>query len=154
MSQNRITYLKQCSHMQEAIRFLSNVDINGNKELLCEMICRMGSLSVGKKKHKVETLICASEHFSVSCSTYSRFRKDYGLPSVNTLTRITSKARNAGDDAFLNQIRGSLENLQKNCYLVINEVYVKPVLQYHGGTLYGEACNAEGDFAKTVWDFW
>ena len=36
--------------MQEAIRFLSNVDINGNKEVQSEMIYRMGSTPVGKRE--------------------------------------------------------------------------------------------------------
>ena len=42
---------------------------------------------------------------------------------------------------------------QKTCYLLIDEVYVKPLLQYHGGSIYGEACNGEGDLAKTVLGF-
>ena len=36
---------------------------------------------------------------------------------------------------------------------MIDEVYVKPLLQYHGGSIYGEACNGEGDLAKTVLGF-
>ena len=116
------------------------------------MICSMGP-TLGKKKYEIETLIQAFEYFSISRSAYFRFRRDYELPSVDTLTRITSKVRNAGDDAFLNQIFGSLENRQKTCYLLIDEVYVKPLLQYHGGSIYGEACNGEGDLAKTMLGF-
>ena len=93
-------------------------------------------------------MIRAFEYFSISRSAYFRFRRDYELPSVDTLTRITSNVRNAGDDAFLNQIFGSLENRQKTCCLLIDEVYVKPLLQYHGDSIYGE-----GDLAKTVLGF-
>ena len=153
LSQNRITNLKRWSHIQEAIRYLSNCDVSGKKDVLREMICSMGPTPVGKKKYEIETLIRAFKYFSISRSAYFRFRRDYELPSVDTLTRITSKVRNAGDDAFLNQIFGSLENRQKTCYLLIDEVYVKPLLQYHGGSIYGEACNGEGDLAKTVLGF-
>ena len=122
LSQNRITNLKRWSHIQEAIRYLNNCDVSGIKDVLREMICSMGPTPVGKKKYEIETLIRAFEYFSVSRSAYFRFRRDYELPSVDTLTRITSKVRNAGDDAFLNQIFGSLENRQKTCYLLIDEV--------------------------------
>lgn len=112
------------------------------------MICNMGSISVGKKKCEVETLIHAPKYFSISQAAFFRFWKDYELPSVDTLTRIMAKVRNAGDIASLIQIFGSLENHQKTCYLLIDEVYVKPVLQYHSGKIYGEACNKQGALAK------
>ena len=119
LSQNRIKNLKRWSHIQEAIRYLSNCDVSGKKDVLREMICSMGHTPVGKKKYEIETLIRAFEYFSISRFAYFRFRRDYELPSVDTLTRIASKVRNAGVGAFLNQIFGSLENRQKTCYLLI-----------------------------------
>ena len=62
--------------------------------------------SIGEKKYPTETLVRAFEYFSISGSAYSRMRNDYQL----TLTRLTSKVRNLGDDSFL-----------KNVYLNMDE---------------------------------
>ena len=42
---------------------------------------------------------------------------------------------------------------EKTCILLVNEVYVKPMLQYHGGSLFGEAVNDPKQLANTVVGF-
>ena len=82
-------------------------------------------------------------------------RNDYELPSIETLTRLTSKVSNIGDDSFLKNVYLNIDDeRQKSCFLLIDEVYVKPMLQYHGGSVYGKAINdAAGSLAKTVLGF-
>ena len=69
-------------------------------------------------------------------------RNDYELPSIDTLTRLTSKVRNLGDDSFLKNVYLNMDERQKSCFLLIDEVYVKPMLQYHNIETYGniETC--------------
>ena len=42
---------------------------------------------------------------------------------------------------------------QKTCVLLIDEVYVKASLTFHGGQMYGKAVNQEGKLATTVCTF-
>ena len=71
---------KWWSHMQEEIRFSSNIDVSGKKGAIWEMIYCIGHTPVGKRKSEVETLIHVFEYFSISYLAYLRFRKDYELP--------------------------------------------------------------------------
>ena len=112
----------------------------------------MNNLSyVGEKKNQIETIVRAFEYFALSRTTYNRIREDFELPSIATLTRLTSKVRNVDDDSYL---RTMFENLkdqrQKTCILLLDEVYVKTTLQYHGGILFGKAMNNPSVLANTV----
>ena len=42
---------------------------------------------------------------------------------------------------------------QKTCILLLDEVYVKTILQYHGGILFGKAVNNPSVLANTVLSF-
>jgi hypothetical protein len=154
LSQNRIHVIKRWSHIEEALRFLNVSEITAKKEVIRQSIVSMGALTcIGEKKYPTETLVRAFEYFSISRSAYSRMRNDYELPSIDTLTRLTSKVRNLGDDSFLKNVYLNMEERQKSCFLLIDEVYVKPMLQYHGGRMYGKAINDTGSLAKTVLGF-
>ena len=53
-------------------------------------------------------------------------------------------------------MKGVFDNIndgQKSCILLLDEVYVKPMLTYHGGNTFGHAVNASSSLAKTVLDF-
>ena len=41
----------------------------------------------------------------------------------------------------------------KTCILLVDEVYIKPMLQYHGGSLFGKAVNDPKQLANTVVGF-
>ena len=43
--------------------------------------------------------------------------------------------------------------MEKNCILLINEVYVKPILSHHVGHLFGNSVSDNTKLAKTVLDF-
>ena len=43
--------------------------------------------------------------------------------------------------------------LEKKCILLLDEVYVKSTLQYHGGTVFGKTVNKPELLANTVLSF-
>ena len=155
LSKNRVTILDKLSKLQEAIRYLFYMEVDQKKSVLLQQVMSMSSMiQVGDKKYTPDVTVRAFEHFTISRSAYSLMRRDYELPSIDTLTRLTSKVKNLGDDLFLKNVFSNIVNdKQKSCYILIDEVYVKPMLQYHGGSIYGEACNNFGVLAKTVLGF-
>ena len=81
---------------------------------------------------------------------YKRLRADYNLPSVQTLTRITSKLSKSDEPSFLKSVFDSVDDNQKMCVLLQDEVYVKKTLLYHGGTVFGKSSDNPNALAKTV----
>ena len=67
--------------------------------------------------------------------------------------RLTSRVHNKTDDIFLNNFFSKLEGNQKQYILLIDEVYVKSMLTYHGGILFGNAVNDPSQLATTVLGF-
>ena len=100
------------------------------------------------------TIVRTFEYFSLSRALYSRLRQDYELPSISLLTRITSKLDSAFDDKeFLNSVLSNLDEKQKHCIILIDEVYVKPSLAYHAGSIFGKAVNKPEAVATTILSF-
>ena len=79
----------------------------------------------------------------------SSLRNDFQLPSIATLTRLTSKVSKMEDNNFLKNIFQSLNSGQRICILLIDEVYVKSMLICHGGQLFGSSVD-NSHLAKTV----
>ena len=108
---------------------------------------------MGRKN--TETIVRAFEYLAISRSFYKRLRKDYELPSVSFLTKLTLKLDSAMDDIeFLNLQCFKLENeTQKKCMLLIDKVYVKSSLNYHVSSAFGKAVNKQDSLATTVLGF-
>ena len=153
LSRNRIHTLKKWSTIQEAIRYLNAMEIDNKKDVLRQQMNSMKACCVGEKKYELNTIIRAFEYFATSRATYKILRNDYELPSVQTLTRLTSKVKNVNDDIFLKNVFSNLNMKEKTCILLVDEVYVKPMLQYHGGSLFGKAVNDPKQLANTVVGF-
>ena len=75
-------------------------------------------------------------------------RKDYKLPSVRVLQNLTPKVNNLSDKKFIEEINISDE--QKECVLMVEEVYVKKFRSHHGGKLFGRATNRRSKIANAV----
>ena len=105
---------------------------------------------MGEKKYKAETIIRAFEYFARSRTLYYRLREDYELPNIPTLTRLTSKVNIIDDTQLLKNVFCNVEERQKICILLIDEVYVKAALMYHGDTIFGKAINKQNELANTV----
>ena len=110
----------------------------------------MCSVNAGGKIYSQRIIIRNFQYFSVSRSLYYRPRLDYKLPSIKTLSRITSVVSKLDEEAFLRGIFGSLPDSQKLCVLMHDEIYVKQSLLYHGGALFRKAVDNPKMLAKTV----
>ena len=84
----------------------------------------------------------STQLYVLSSRTYKRLREDFELPSIVTLTRLTSKVNSVDDETYLKTVfRNLKDDSQKTCILVLDEIYVKSTLTYHGGILFGKAVN-------------
>ena len=88
--------------------------------------------------------------YSKSRSTYIDLLKHITLPSVRYMQRLTSQVDRVGDVEFVKQLASDLKEEQKLCFLLADEVFVKPGFQYHGGSVYGLAQNKENEKARTI----
>ena len=72
---------------------------------------------------------------------YNRLRSDYQLlPSITTLTRITSNPSKVTELPFLRSFFQSVESNQKFCLILHDEVYLKKVLLYQWRSAIRKGC--------------
>ena len=153
LSSNRIYKLRLCSSIEEALSSLSSMEKDNKKNILLQHISSMSPVHVGDKKYKLDIIIRSFEYFATSRSLYNRLRDDYEFPSIRTLTRLTSKVKNVDDVITMKNVLANIEERQKSFNILIDEVYVKPALLYHGGTVFGNAVNKPNSLANTVLAF-
>ena len=133
LSQNRIVKMNRWSVLEEAINDLSKVETSHKNKVLNDYRDAMSSASsVGSIVYSPATLIRAFEYFSCSRESYKLFRRNHHLPSVRTLTKITSKFNNLQSFHFVRIVLDSLQDQQRQVVLLIDEIYVKQSLCYHG----------------------
>ena len=113
----------------------------------------MGKKIVGNSLYPAEIITRAFEYFATSRTLYKRLCSDYKLPSIRTLTRITSKINSLDDLQFLCKIIYGLNNRQRNCVVMLDEIYIKSALLYQRGTLFSHAVNYPDMLATTVLSF-
>ena len=63
---------------------------------------------------------------------------------------MTSKINNLSDQSYITSVFNKLENLQKQCIILVDEIFVKRSLLHHGGQLFGKAHNNEDELANAV----
>ena len=80
-----------------------------------------------------------SEHLNILPQAEHCTSVCYQLPSITTLTRLTSRFNNLKDNQILQKFFGNFEDSQKTCLLLIDEVYVKPALHFYAGSIFGRA---------------
>lgn len=129
------------SKLDEAMRYLRCMDPSRHEIVLQEQIASMKPQQVGKKMYSPEVVVRAFSYFATSRCTYEKLRADYKLPSVRTMTNITSKVNNIDDQRFINEVFRNLPRRQKKCIILVDEVYVRRGLLYHGGRCLGRAKN-------------
>ena len=115
-----------------------------------QQLCVMAPVNVGKQLYGPDIIIRAFEYFATSRTLYNRLRRDFQLPSITTLTRITSKVSKIPENTFLCSILKSLDDNQKLCVILHDEVYVKKMLLYHGGKIFGKSINDPTALARTI----
>ncbi|XP_047123276.1 uncharacterized protein LOC124806427 isoform X1 [Hydra vulgaris] len=97
----------------------------------------------------LEDISDALHLYSKSRSVYFDLVEKLVLPSVRELQRMTNKINKLEDTEYLKMIFKELQEFQKYCFILADEVYIKPGLRYSGGIVYGEAENIQ-EKAKTV----
>ena len=153
MAKNRVTKLRNWSEIEEIVRYIKLTDPTPKKAVIQEQLKAMGLTLVGEMKYSIETTVRAFEYFALSRSAYSRLRENLELPCIATLTCLTSKIKSASDPSFISNVFSKLPEEQKICFIIIDEVYVKSMLQYHGGVLFGKAVNKPEKVANTILSF-
>ena len=147
----RITHLTDWGHIIECIRFLDHMEISHKKSVLLDTMDSMSHIThIGEKVYSVSTMLRSFDYFATSRTTYNKFRKDFQLPSISTLTKLTSKASSLPDLDYIVKVLDSLPANQKKCIILVDEIHVKPCLLYHGGELFGRARNNPSELASSV----
>ena len=121
-----------------------------HEKVLNEKVKTMNARKVGEKTYSSEVIVRAFEYYATSRSTYQRLRKDFKLPSVRVLQNLTSKVNNVSDKKYIDEIFSNVEDRQKECVVMVDEVYVKKTLTYHGAKLFGKAVNNRSKLANAV----
>ena len=153
LSRNKIIKLDSWSKIEETIRFLDSLQMDNKKTIIHQQSNLLNQTKVGEIKYPVQIIVRAYEYFSKSRTLYNRLRSDYQLPSISTLTKVTSKVSKITDSKFLKSVFEKLQQQQKACIILIDEVYMKSCLTYHGGCIYGKAVNNPEENATTVLAF-
>ena len=117
------------------------MDIDRKIAAVKEHLDAMGPQKIGEKLYVDDTIIRAFHYYSTSRSCYEKLRNDYKLPSIRTLRNLTSKISKLSDSLLIGNIFSTLSGEQKLCSILVDEVYVKPSLQYQGGHMFGRAEN-------------
>jgi hypothetical protein len=150
LSKNRMHGITQWSMLAEAIRYLDHLEFTHKKDVIKEQLLLMKCPTVGEVVYSPDAIVRAFQYFACSRALYKRLREDYQLPSIRKLTTLTSKASKLNDDTFISKVFSKLAEKQRSCVLMVDEVYVKASLCFHGGELFGKAYNNEEQLAKTV----
>ena len=116
LSKNRITKLDSWSKIEETIRYLSSRTLDHHKNVIQQQITNMEPQQVGKKLYSADVLVRAFEYYATSRCMYHKLRVDFKLPSIKTLSRITSKVNKLSDSQFITHILSNIEERQKNLY--------------------------------------
>ena len=93
---------------------------------------------VGEKRYSIDTLLQTFEYFVIV--NLHCLWQDFQLPSSSTLTKMTSKVKTIDDLAYMNNIFSSVLNERQRC-CILDEVYVRACLQFHGGIVFWIAVN-------------
>ena len=150
LSKNRITKLDRWSKVDEAIRFLSKKELSQHEKVLKQQINSMKPPHVGKKVYDPAILQRSFNYYATSRALYRKLREDYKLPSEKTLSNLTSKVNKLSDRNFLKEVFDVLPCKQKECVVIVDEMYVKPSLLFHGGAVFGKAKNKPEQLATTM----
>ena len=82
------------------------------------------------KLYSPKVLVRAFGYYAKSRSLYHQLRKDFKLPLVRTLQKVTSKCSKQSKLSFLANILRPLNEKQKVCALLHDEIYIKKMMQY------------------------
>lgn len=113
LSNNKINQCKNWSTLYEIIRYAKAKEKGHKTDILLRQVSVSGKKNVAQTLYSPEAIARAFEYFCISRSLYHRLREDFQLPSVRTLTRITSKIGSVEDVVFTKGVIQKLPATQK-----------------------------------------
>ena len=143
LSKNYITLIDSRSKLEEYICFLHRKEIDHKKQIIQQQISVMAPVTLGKHLY-------GFEYFATSRTLHNCLIKYHQLPSITTLTRITSKVAKIPENTFPNSVFKSLDTNQKLCVVFRGEVYIKEMLLYHGGSIFGKSVDDPSSLARII----
>ena len=152
LSRNSIKKCKMWSALEEAIHYLRAKEMNHKFKVLIEQI----SITGIAKHHgncslySSETIVRSFEYYACSRTLYRRLIQDYQLPGISVLQRITSTCRQLDNEKFIQSVFTKIDSRQNKCIILLDEIYIKPSLTYHGGQVFGKATDQPNKLAKTI----
>ena len=132
---------------------MQNLEVEEKKKNALEQLELLGPRRVGKPLYSPETIVRAFQYFATSRALYNRLSNDHKYPHARTLTRITSKTSKKSEATFINDVLAKVDANQRQCILMLDEVYVLKALLYHGGSFFGKALNKPDELATTILSF-
>ena len=99
--------------LSKAVTYLDNLEMDHKTSVAMEQLNTMGFSPVGEKLYEPSTIVRSFTYAAKSRACYARLLEDYPLPSLKTLSRLTSKTSNINDDNYLLRVFGKLPPLQK-----------------------------------------
>ena len=142
--------LKSLSQFENMLHYLQNLENEQDKKIkfISHQIELLNN-PIGKP-YSLDDLTSAMNIASRSRSAYLELRNYIVLPSIRQLQKVTSKVDKVTDAHFLRSMFANSNAMQKQCIIVLDEVYIKPGFQYSGGPIFDEAVNIEKRNIKTT----
>ena len=116
LTKNNIFKCKMWSALYEIIRSLDCKELSHKTSIILDQISLMGKKVAGKAFFTAQTVSRAFDYFMTSRALYDKLVDDYSLPSVRTLTRITSKVGKVNELQFLNNALEALPDSKKSVF--------------------------------------
>ena len=149
LSSNHINALNSWSKLKEIVRYLHFLPSDHKTDIIQQQISAQAPKRIGEFLYDTDIITRAFEYFATSRALYTKLRRDYQLPSISTLTRITSKVSKLNDGKFLHTVFKAIAENKRMCIILHDEIYVKKMLLYHGGAVFGRASDDTSSLAKT-----
>ena len=156
---------------------LSDTDLSATHELpeiifeslnfqydCCELInffenqLQLSAVSPTNRRYSRDLIVFAYSIYIKSASLYSDLVNFFFLPSIRTIRRYTQPINKSLKDSdsnyfFLEKQYQALKPCERLITLKIDEIQIKPKLEYRSGELTGFAANRDGEPAKHVQAF-
>ena len=96
--------ISHCKTWSEMIQYLSELEMTNKKKILFNQHFMTDKKGGNEKLYSPEMTTRAFEYFATSRPLYSWLQQDFQLPSIHTLTKITSKVGKVAETKFLASI--------------------------------------------------
>ena len=144
LAKNRITSMNRWSIIENSVSSLYSMEIEHKKQVLLDTVSAMSPQAVGERIFSATDCIRAFNYLATGRALYSQLCEDFMLPSISTLTNMTSKVSKLDEKAFINKVIG--DKCVDNSFIILHdEIYIKKMLLYHGGIIFGKSDTHSAD---------